>query len=74
MDDTVLFGDMCMGFVRALTVGEGDAITSDRHVGHMQGISQISQGPDGFLYVTTYGECVTNADNQGGGLWRLVLR
>ncbi|MFN3200974.1 MAG: PQQ-dependent sugar dehydrogenase [Bradymonadia bacterium] len=74
MDDTVLFGDMCMGFVRALTVSEGDAITSDRHVGHMQGISQISQGPDGFLYATTYGECVTNADNQGGGLWRLVLR
>lgn len=70
--DTVLFGDMCMGFVRALTANEGGEITSDIHVGHMQGISQLSQGPDGFLYATTYGECVTNAENQGGGLWRVV--
>ena len=74
MADTVLFGDMCMGFVRALKVADDGAVISDTHVAHQTGISQISQGPDGHLYATTYGECVTNAENQGAGLWRLVLK
>lgn len=67
------FGDMCVGYVRVAALDDANQLIEDRHVGHMHGVSGWDQGPDGYLYMSTYGECVSDTTNQGGGLWRVKL-
>jgi glucose/arabinose dehydrogenase len=55
----VLFGDFCLGYVRALAIDDDGVAVADTHVGHLAHASAWDQGPDGFLYVTTFGSCET---------------
>ena len=59
LDNAVLFGDYCLGFVRA---GEADAdgdLIRDEHIGHLDTPTGWAQGPDGYIYITTFGICET---------------
>jgi glucose/arabinose dehydrogenase len=53
----VLFGDSCVGYVRALEADDSGNIVSDEHVGHIVSPTGWDQGPDGHIYVVTYGGC-----------------
>ena len=57
LTDKVLFGDSCVGYVRALTADAGGRIVSDQHLGHLVGPTGWDQAPDGYVYVVTYGGC-----------------
>jgi hypothetical protein len=53
----VLFGDFCVGFVRALEVDDAGTVTRDDHLGHLAYPSGWDVGPDGFVYASTFGQC-----------------
>jgi len=69
----VLFGDFCLGYVRTLAIDDDGVAIADTHVGHLAQASAWDQGPDGFLYATTFGSCVTtNVDPVDPAPSRLV--
>jgi hypothetical protein len=72
----MLFGDFCLGFVRALAVDEDGAVLFDQHLGNLVNASAWDQGPDGHLYATTFGTCQTDhldpPTPPPAGLWRAV--
>jgi Glucose / Sorbosone dehydrogenase len=72
----MLFGDFCLGFVRALAVDPEGNVVSDEHLGNLPHAASWDQGPDGSLYAATFGSCVTgNLDESEpppGALWRAV--
>ena len=74
LDDSILFSDMCVGYVRALSVDENNEVVRDDHVGHLVGLSSAAQGPDGYLYVTSYGSCSAATAGVGGGIFRVLPR
>ncbi|MCB9599104.1 MAG: PQQ-dependent sugar dehydrogenase [Sandaracinus sp.] len=71
LDDAILFGDACVGFVRALDL-DGPR---DEAVGHLFGASGYRRGPDGYVYATSFGRCTSTRDSvyTPGGLWRAHL-
>ncbi len=71
LDDSILAGDMCVGFVRALAVDAHGERVRDEPVGHLIGLSGSAQGPDGHLYVTSYGSCTSDTFGVGGGIYRV---
>ena len=74
MDDQMLFGDACLGFVRAIEFT--DHLVSDVPVGHLRTAAAMHQAADGYIYALTFGRCQTDnpldIDNEGG-LFRAVL-
>ena len=72
----MLFGDFCLGFVRELAVAEDGSVLGDRHLGNLPNPSSWDQGPDGFVYATTFGSCTTMTidpdDPPPSGLWRAI--
>ncbi len=59
----VLFGDMCVGFVRALEVDENTEVVSDEHIGHLANATGWHVGPDGHIYAVTFTDrCTTGGD------------
>jgi hypothetical protein len=65
---------MCVGFVRAVAADGDGNVTRDEHVGHLAGLSGAAQGPDGYLYVTSYGGCTSDSEGVGGRVLRVVPR
>jgi glucose/arabinose dehydrogenase len=59
----VLFGDSCVGFVRGLEADDDGNIVSDEHLGHLVSPTGWDQGPDGYVYVVTYGGCGSGSIN-----------
>ncbi len=55
LDGITFFGDFVLGWVRALRQDENGAIELDVHVGHLPHASSWKRGPDGTLYLMTYG-------------------
>ncbi len=76
MTNKVLYGDMCLGFVRAIEVDASMNIVFDQNVGHLSGASAWQVGPDGFIYAVTYQRCThsTGADLPPGQLMRARLK
>jgi glucose/arabinose dehydrogenase len=74
LDDTVLFSDMCLGFVRALEADGAGVAVRDEHVGHLVGLTGSTAGPDGYLYVASFGGCTSSTRGVGGGIFRVVPR
>lgn len=68
----LLYGDFCVGFVRALELGDDGALVSDAFVGHLQAITGMAQAGDGYLYVSSYGNCYTHP-TVAGALHRVTL-
>jgi hypothetical protein len=73
LDDSILFSDMCIGFVRALSVDDDGVKTRDEHVGSLVGLTGAAIGPDGYLYVTSFGSCAATS-GVGGGIFRVLPR
>lgn len=71
LDGALLFGDACVGFVRALGI---DGMR-DESVGHLFGASAYRRGPDGYVYATSFGRCTSARDSiyTPGGFWRARL-
>ncbi len=57
LTDRVLFGDSCLGYVRAIEVDDTGAVVFDEHLAHLIAPTSWAQAPDGYLYVITYGGC-----------------
>lgn len=53
--DRMLVGDFAGGWIRAIRLDESDRIVEDIPVGHLEATSAWDVGPDGYLYVTSYG-------------------
>ena len=58
----VLFGEYCVGFVRAAEANDDGELVFDQHVGHLPLASGWQQAPDGHLYVFTFGQCQTDKE------------
>jgi hypothetical protein len=63
MNHRVIYGDTCLGWIRALEVSPAGKVVHDAHIGHLNHLSAWRQGEDGYLYASTYGRCQTNRDN-----------
>lgn len=59
LDDRVLFGDYCLGFVRGLSVDAGGTVVADEHLGHLALPVAWREAVDGYLYTATFGKCET---------------
>lgn len=70
----LLYGEMCVGFVRAIEVDGTGEVLSDQLVGELPKISAWAQGADGHLYASTYGACEASRDvaDIPAGLWRAM--
>jgi glucose/arabinose dehydrogenase len=70
----VLFGDFCVGFVRALEIDADGAVVIEGHVGHLETPTEWRVGPDGFLYALSFGTCGSVVDDPPESvLYRAVL-
>lgn len=74
LDNTILWGEFCMGFVRAISF-DAQGVVADRHAAHAEHISSVRLGPDGYLYATSFGQCETRdlASPPPSNLYRLEL-
>jgi glucose/arabinose dehydrogenase len=72
LDDKVIYGDFCAGWVRAAAYDDEQGVTFDASIGHLEGVASWATGPDGYAYVTTYGNCRT-FPYKPGKLYRAVL-
>lgn len=59
LEGKMLYGDFCGGWVRAIEVDALGVTRDDAHLGHLAQVTSMRQGPDGYLYATTYGNCST---------------
>lgn len=57
LTDRVLFGDSCLGYVRAIEIDDAGSVVFDEYLAHLMAPTDWAQGPDGYLYVVTYGGC-----------------
>ncbi|MBI4412510.1 MAG: PQQ-dependent sugar dehydrogenase, partial [Deltaproteobacteria bacterium] len=53
LDRTLIYSDFYNGWVRGLKLDENYGIVSDRHLGHLTGMTSLQEGPDGFLYAVS---------------------
>jgi glucose/arabinose dehydrogenase len=58
MTGRVLFGDMCVGWVRGLEFDARGSVVYDAHAGHLENAAAWSLGPDGYVYAVASGGCV----------------
>jgi glucose/arabinose dehydrogenase len=76
LTDRVLFGDSCLGYVRAIELSDAGEVVFDAHLAHLVAPTSWAQGPDGYLYVVTYGGCgsgsIDNDDPPRVEMWRAV--
>jgi glucose/arabinose dehydrogenase len=55
LDGLLLFGDFFMGWVRGLAVNDDGELRVDRLLGHLTEVTAVRIGPDGYIYLLTYG-------------------
>jgi len=67
----VLYGDMCVGFVRRLTLDDDGAVTSDEPLSHLENATGWAVGPDGFVYAATFADRCTTSPGASYGRGRL---
>lgn len=65
LDGHVIFGDYCLGFLRAIQADADGKIVVDAHLGHLEQITSMIEMPDGTLVATTFGICGTGDLNPG---------
>ncbi|MGF1466851.1 MAG: PQQ-dependent sugar dehydrogenase [Sandaracinaceae bacterium] len=73
LDGLVGFGDLCLGWVRGISADAEGEIEVDRFLGHLPFIVNWRQGPDGYLYATTFNSCDSARPIQPAAFWRVVL-
>jgi hypothetical protein len=60
LTNRVVYGDACVGWIRALSISRDRHVTRDDHVGHLNHVAAWRQAEDGYLYAVTYGRCQTD--------------
>lgn len=74
LDEHVLLGEFCVGFIRAIQADSDNQLAVDKHIGHLANVTQVEQAPDGTLYLSVYGACKSKSpEDPPGGLYRAVL-
>lgn len=74
LDSVVMYGDMCQGWVRVISADLTGRVVMDGEVGNFPGLSSWSQGADGHLYASSYGNCQSGyTDVTGSRIFRLVV-
>lgn len=74
LDNTLLYGDLCLGYVRGLVVDAQGQVQDDVHLGHKPNLSGWDVGPDGYLYAASFGACESKFGPQPSSLYRVKLR
>ncbi len=69
LDGGVVFGDMCRGWMRWLQMS-GDEVEADVHIGHLPDVTGMRRGPDGYVYMGTFGQCLARGEPYPWGLFR----
>lgn len=64
LTDRILYGDLCLGFVRGVIADENGEIVDDRHLGHAAGITAWQVREDGYLYGISYERCTHSEGSQ----------
>src|SRR5690554_3607834 len=72
LDNKVLYGDFCTGWVRTASYDAQTGVTFDASIGHLEGVVAWSTAANGYAYVATYGNCAT-FPYEPGALYRAVL-
>lgn len=74
--DRMMVGEFCVGFIRLLEADEDGQLVGDAHIGNRPHLSAWAQGPDGYLYASTFGACETvGLDGPPpSNLYRVVVR
>lgn len=75
LTNKVLYGDLCVGFVRAAAVDEDGELESDEHVGHLADVTGWAQAADGYIYAVEFGQCTSLGERPvlAGKMWRAEL-
>ncbi len=74
LDEHVLLGEFCVGFIRAIQADSDNQLAVDKHIGHLANVTQVEQAQDGTLYLSVYGACKSKSpEDPPGGLYRAVL-
>ena len=63
LDDRVIYGDMCVGFLRAARFSD-DHVVSDEYVGHLRTVASLRQSADGYIYALSLGNCQTDVTRE----------
>ena len=50
LKDRLLYSDFFQGWVRGFKLKSDGKIEDDKHLGHLNGLTSLQRGPDGFLY------------------------
>lgn len=58
LTERMLFGDMCVGWVRTLGLDAEGQVVYDHHAGHLEHAVAWDIGPDGYVYGVASGGCV----------------
>lgn len=74
LDDSVLFGDVCTGWVRGATIDDDGAMVDDRLLAHLPYVTSWTWSPDGTGYVTTFGSCNSLEEIEPARLLRVIPR
>lgn len=72
LDGAIVFGDRCMGWVRLLRVADGGEVVEDRFLTHLPDVVDWVTGPDGHVYVATYGACTSSEPRDAPTLLRAL--
>lgn len=67
--DVALFGDLYVGYVRAIPLDGGDSFA----VGHLHFATSFAPGPDGYVYVSALGTWPVDAPIRPSPIFRAVL-
>jgi Glucose/sorbosone dehydrogenases len=64
-NDNFIYSDFFHGWVRAMTLDALDHVTTDEHIGHLEGLVSLHENPsDGFLYgVSLFGNDAVDRDH-----------
>jgi glucose/arabinose dehydrogenase len=52
LDRQLLFGDVYLGYIRAARVGFRGRLGESQHLFHLEGVTSMDIGPDGYIYGT----------------------
>lgn len=50
LEGRLIYSDFFLGWVRGFRLNDDGEIDDDKHLGHLNGLTSLQQGPDGFLY------------------------
>lgn len=69
---SVLYGDLCVGFVRRMTLDSDGGVASDEHLTHLANATGWDVGPDGYVYAATFADRCTTSPGARYGRGRLL--